>query len=88
MSLLTGEIPPCPTELNDLRLYLEQYLKLLQRDIVNLTQSNEIPTGGTIIPMGDELTNGSWRFYMDGTYVRVQRRESDVWVDKFVVEPS
>ena len=41
-------------------------------------------SGGGTNPLyiGDPNTDGSWRFYDDGTNLIVQRREGGIWVEK------
>ena len=39
------------------------------------------------IYFGDETTNGSWRIVMSGNDFSLQRRESDVWVEKSAFTP-
>ena len=38
--------------------------------------------GDNPIYLGDPNTDGSWRFYVVGTDLLAQRRESSVWVTK------
>lgn len=38
--------------------------------------------------IGDENTDGSWRFTISGTELVVERRESGVWVQKSAFQAS
>lgn len=37
---------------------------------------------GTVLPIGDQGTDGSWRLFIDGENLVIQRRESGEWADK------
>lgn len=40
-----------------------------------------VPAGGYFY-FGNESTDGSWRFYVSGENLVVEKRESGVWVEK------
>jgi len=53
--------------------------------------NQDVVTTGTITStyqyFGDANTNGSWRFYVSGTDLVVERREAGSWVEKGAYEP-
>ncbi len=38
--------------------------------------------------IGDKNTDGSWRFIIDGDYLNIEKRESDVWEVKDTIGSS
>ena len=49
--------------------------------------STPVVPSGSFLYFGDSSTNGSWRIYVSGVNLVVEKRESGLWVEKGSFQP-